>query len=137
VVTWTDLHLTSERGHAVQLSTPRSAVHHLDAAALAALVSKLDTESATEVIAATGPDMAADVLDIAHPVVSERVLRAMPDADAAQIVASMPAERASRWRKRLAQSHLLLGRRFIRSRVWPRRLHSPNRRRGDGGGATL
>ena len=31
-VAWTDLHLTSERGHAVQLATPRSAVHHLDAA---------------------------------------------------------------------------------------------------------
>ena len=46
VVAWTDLHLTSERGHAVQLATPRSAVHHLDAAGLAALVSRLDTESA-------------------------------------------------------------------------------------------
>ena len=54
-VAWTDLHLTSERGHAVQLATPRSAVHHLDAAGLAALVSRLDIESATEVLAATGP----------------------------------------------------------------------------------
>ena len=39
VVAWTDLHLTSERGHAVQLATPRSAVHRLDAAGLAALIS--------------------------------------------------------------------------------------------------
>ncbi len=136
VVTWTDLHLTSERGHAVQLATPRSAVHHLDAAGLAALVSKLDTESATEILAAAGPDMAADIVGIAHPVVSERVLRAMPDTDVAQIVAAMPAQHATRWRARLAHSPVLLGRRFIRSRVWPRRRHSPIRRRGAGDGAT-
>jgi sporulation protein YlmC with PRC-barrel domain len=136
VVTWTDLHLTSERGHAVQLATPRSAVHHLDAAGLAGLVSKLDTESATEILAAAGPSVAADVFGIAHPVVSERVLRAMPDTDAAQIVAAMPAERATRWRTRLAHSPVLLGRRFIRSRVWPRRRHSPTRPRGAGDGAT-
>jgi sporulation protein YlmC with PRC-barrel domain len=124
VVTWTDLHLTSERGHAVQLATPRSAVHHLDAAGLAALVSKLDTDSATEVLTAAGPSVAADVVGIAHPIVGERVLRAMPDADAAQIVAAMPQEHATRWRKRLAHSPVLLGRRFIRSGVWPRRSQS-------------
>lgn len=131
VVTWTDLHLTSERGHAVQLATPRSAVHHLDAAGLAALVSKLDTESATEILAVAGPGMAADVVDIAHPVVGERVLRAMPDTDAAEIVAAMPPERAIRWRTRLTHPPVLLGRRFIRSRVWPRRRHTPTT--GDGG----
>jgi hypothetical protein len=136
VVTWTDLHLTSERGHAVQLATPRSAVHHLDAAGLAALVSRLDTESATEILAAAGPGVAADVVGIAHPVVGERVLRAMPDTDAAQIVAAMPAERASRWRTHLAHSPALLGRRFIRSRVWPRRRHTPTGVRGTGDGAT-
>ena len=125
VVAWTDLHLTSERGHAVQLATPRSAVHHLDAAGLAALVSRLDTESATEILAATGPGVAADVVRTAHPVVGERVLRAMPDGDAAEIVAAMPADHATRWRDRLAHSPALLGRRFLRSRVWPRRRHTP------------
>ena len=100
VVAWTDLHLTSERGHAVQLATPRSAVHHLDAAGLAALVSRLDIESAAGVLAATEPRVAADVVRAAHPFVGERVLRAMPDADAATIVAAMPAEHATRWRDR-------------------------------------
>lgn len=123
-VAWTDLHLTSERGHAVQLATQRSAVHHLDAAGLAALVSRLDVESATEVLATAGPRVAADVVRAAHPIVGERVLRAMPGADAAKIVAAMPAEHASRWRVRLAHSPALLGRRFIRSRVWPRRRHT-------------
>ena len=123
-VAWTDLHLTSERGHAVQLATPRSAVHHLDARALAALVSRLDTESAAEVLATKGPDVAADVVRSAHPVVGERVLRAMPDAHVAQIVAAMPAEHATRWQDRLARAP---GRRFLRSRVWPRRRHLPRR----------
>ncbi len=46
VVDWTDLHLTSERGHTVQLNTPpRSAVHHLDESGLVALVDRLDVES--------------------------------------------------------------------------------------------
>ena len=78
VVAWTDLHLTSERGHAVQLATPRSAVHHLDAAGLAALISRLDIESATEVLAVREPHIAADAVRTAHPAVGERILRAMP-----------------------------------------------------------
>jgi sporulation protein YlmC with PRC-barrel domain len=124
VVAWTDLHLTSERGHAVQLATPRSRVHHLDAAGLAALISRLDTDSATEILAAKGPGVASEVVRVTHPVVGERMLRAMPDADVAQIVAAMPVEHASRWRTRLAHSPPLRGRRFIRSRVWPRRRHT-------------
>ncbi len=120
-VAWTDLHLTSERGHAVQLATPRSVVHHLDARGLVALVSRLDTESAAEVLAVRGPSVAADVVRAAHPAVGERVLRALPDAHAAQIVAAMPTEHATRWRNRLARVPRLRGRRFIRSRVWPRR----------------
>jgi hypothetical protein len=48
----------------------------------------------------------------------------MPDADAATIVAAMPAEHATRWRLRLAHSPALLGRRFIRSPVWLRRRHT-------------
>ena len=129
-VAWTDLHLTSERGHAVQLATPRSAVHHLDAAGLAALVSKLDTESAAEVLTVRGSRVAADVVRAAHPEVGERMLRAMPETDATQILAAMPPQHATRWRARLAHSPALLGRRFIRSRVWPRPRRTPTDVRG-------
>jgi hypothetical protein len=122
---WTDLHLTSERGHAVQLATPRSAVHHLDARGLAALVSRLDTESASEILAARGPGVAAEVIRASHPDVGERVLRAMPLRDAAEIVAAMPTDHATRWRDRLARSPALLDRQVLRSRVWPRRRHTP------------
>jgi sporulation protein YlmC with PRC-barrel domain len=123
VIEWADVHLTSERGHAVQLASPRAAVHHLDARALAALVGHLDIESATEILAAKTPAAAAEAVRAAHPTVAERVLRAMPAAAAARIVAAMPADHAGRWRRRLEHTPALRGRRFLRSRVWPRRRH--------------
>ncbi|HTY26634.1 MAG TPA: magnesium transporter [Mycobacterium sp.] len=123
IVAWSDLHLTSERGHAVQLATPRSAVHHLNARGLAELVSRVDTESATEILAVTGPDVAADVVRHAHPSVGERILRAMPDALAARVVAAMPPEHAPRWQELLKRRPGWHGRRFLRSHVWPRRRH--------------
>lgn len=57
--------------------------------------------------------------------VGERVLRALPDTTAAQIVAAMPAEHARHWRRRLARPR---ARRFLRSH----RLAAPRvtRRRG-------
>ncbi len=124
VLAWSDLHLTSERGHAVQLATPRAAVHRLDARALAALVSRVDTESATEILATKGPAEAADVVRAARPGVGERVLRAMPAAAARRIVAAMPATHAGRWRELLARRPTFGGRRFLRSHVWPRRRHT-------------
>lgn len=131
VIAWSDLHLTSERGHAVQLATPRAAVHHLDPRALAALVSQVDTESATEILATKGPGEAAEVVQATHPAVGERVLRAMPSTAAARIVAAMPAEHAGRWRQRLEHAPALLGRRFLRSRVWL----EPKSRQGRGAGS--
>jgi sporulation protein YlmC with PRC-barrel domain len=124
-VAWSDLHLTSERGHAVQLAMPRSAVHLLDARGLATLIARLDTESATEVLTAKGPEVAADVLRASHPVVSERMLRAMDDTDAADIIAVMPAHHATRWRDLLAGPPALRGRHFRRFRIWPRRRYTP------------
>ena len=120
IVAWSALHLTSERGHAVQLATPRSAVHHLNARGLAELVSRVDTESATEILAVTGPSVAADVVRTAHPSVGERILRAMPGPVAARVVAAMPAEHAGRWRALLKRAP---GRGFLRSHAWPRRRH--------------
>jgi sporulation protein YlmC with PRC-barrel domain len=124
VIAWSDVHLTSERGHAVQLASPRSAVHHLDARGLAALVSRVDTESAAQILAARGPGVAADVVRATHPAVGERVLRAMPYTEAARIVAAMPEAHAGPWRRRLQHAPALRGRRFLRSRVWPRRSHT-------------
>lgn len=95
IVAWPDLHLTSDRGHAVQLSTPRAAVHRLDARGLAALVSRVDVDAATEILAARDPQVAAEAVREVHPDVAERIHR-----------------RA-----------LLRGRHFLRHRVWPHRRH--------------
>jgi sporulation protein YlmC with PRC-barrel domain len=123
VVAWSDLHLTSDRGHLVQLATARAAVHRLDARSLAALVSRVDTDAAAEILASREPGMAAEVVRASHPDVGERMLRAMPDSAAARIVAAMPAEHAEPWRQRLAHGPALFGRRVLRSRVWPHRRH--------------
>lgn len=120
IVSLADLHLTSERGHAVQLATPRAAVHRLGPRQLAALVSRVDTDSATEILSVREPAVAAEALWATHPEVSERVLRAMPRRLAARIVAAMPADYAGRWRQRLARAPES-GRHFLRSRVWSRR----------------
>jgi len=124
-VAWTDLHLTSDRGHAVQLATPRSAVHLLDARGLATVIARLDTESAAEVLVAKGPAVAADIIRATHPVVSERMLRAIDDTDAADIIAVMPAHHATRWRDLLARPPALRGRHFRRFRIWPRQRYTP------------
>lgn len=120
VVAWSDVHLTSDRGHQVQLGTPRAAVHRLDARGLAALLSRVDTDAATEILAAKEPSAAAEAVRSAHPDIAERVLRSMPAALAARIVAAMPTEHAGHWRDRLAARHVH-GRRFLRSPVSARR----------------
>ena len=51
----------------------------------------------------------------------------MPGEATEQIVAAMPVEHQRRWHARLAHMPVLRGRRFIRSRVWPRRRHAPVR----------
>ncbi|AEV76493.1 Mg/Co/Ni transporter MgtE with CBS domain [Mycolicibacterium rhodesiae NBB3] len=122
-VRWSDLHLASKRGHTIQLATKRSAVHRLGARDLAVLVTKLDTESATGILSAKGPAMAADVIRVSQPEVAERVLRAMPAATAADVVATMPADHAAHWRRRLSDVSFMRGRRLLRSRAWSRRRH--------------
>lgn len=123
VVAWSDLHLTSERGHAVQLSAPRAAVHRVDPRTLAALVSRLHTEAAGEVLAVKEPAVAAEAVRASHPAVGERVLRAMPRPLADRIVAAMPGEHAGWWQATLEHRPRLGGRRFLRSTAWPHRRH--------------
>ena len=75
MVAWSDLHLTSERGHQVQLATPRAAVHRLDARGLAALVSRVDVDSADEILASRDPQVAAEAVRVMHPGVAQRIRR--------------------------------------------------------------
>ncbi|TQK27502.1 hypothetical protein [Arthrobacter sp. SLBN-53] len=118
-VAWSDLHPTSDRGHSVALSTPRAAVHHLDAVALAELMDRLEVSAAAEVVASYPPAVAASAVRV-DPETGERVLRALPNPDVERIVTAMPSAHAVQWRTRLQRTPRLLGRHFLRSRVWPR-----------------
>ncbi len=117
-VAWADLHPTSDHGHAIALSTPRAAVHRLDADALAQLIGRLDVSAAAEVVAGYPSAVAASAVRV-NPDTGERVLRALPDRDVERIVSAMPSAHAAHWRTRLQRTPRLLGRHFLRSRVWP------------------
>jgi sporulation protein YlmC with PRC-barrel domain len=120
-IAWTDLHLTSDRGHLVQLGSPASAVHRLTNGDLAALVARLDLESATEVLDSAGPQRAAGAISHARTRVGERLLRALPDDAQKEILDHMPAEHAHWWRHRIHHQRALRGRRFFRGQGWHHR----------------
>lgn len=53
---WTQLHLASGRGHALQLASPAAAVHHLGADELAELVARLPPARGSEVLQAVAEE---------------------------------------------------------------------------------
>ncbi len=126
-IAWTDLHLLSERGHSIQLAAPSSAIHRLDARALATLVAQLGTGPAADILAAKAPALAADVIAASHPDDAERLLRALTRSKAADVVAAMPTTRAGHWAHRLSRTPGPRPRHFLRSGIWPRRRHGTRR----------
>jgi len=137
-IAWSDLHLTSDRGHLVQLGSPASAVHRLTDGDLAALVARLDLDAATEVLDAAGPDRTAGAIAHANTHVAEHLLRALPDETRAEVLDHMPDEHAHRWRHRVRHERPLRGRRFFRGAGWRHRHGTPDRAapsdpRGPGG----
>lgn len=121
-VDWRDLHLTSDRGHEVQLATPAAAVHRLDARGLAELLTRLDLDSAADVMAAVGVGRTADAVARAHPVVAGRLLRALDPGVSIEVIDALPDEHADRYLEHL-EPPPLMRRRFRRLRGW--RLHRP------------
>lgn len=94
-VDWADLHLTSARGHALQLSTPGTGVHRLAAAELAAVVAHLPTVKAAQVLDAVSPAAAAGALSASHPRVGARLLHAVSRRTASSVMAQMPVDDAA------------------------------------------
>jgi hypothetical protein len=76
-IDWQDLHLTSDRGHTVQLATTTAALHRLDPVELAELVARLPSDDAVEVLAAVPPERADAALEVSHPHVRRRLERIM------------------------------------------------------------
>lgn len=129
-VDWRDLHLTSARGHEVHLATTTSAMHRLDAQGLAELLTRLDLASATQLVKAVGGQRAAGAVARTHPVVGERIMLALPRADAEGVIDELPAPAQEHYRNRVNSRSPLTRRRFRRLRGWRR--HRP-----DAGGARL
>jgi sporulation protein YlmC with PRC-barrel domain len=123
-VDWRDLHLTSARGHAIQLSGTSAAVHRLDERELAHLIALLSTGHAAAVIATVPPDRAAAALDASHPEVGARVALALNDRTAAQVLEELPHE--TRHRLRGLRRDRAVRRRFERGRGWRRFLPPPH-----------
>lgn len=94
-VDWADLHLTSARGHALQLATTDAALHRLAAPELASVVAHLPTAKAVEVLAALSPAAAAAALSASHPRVGARLLHGVPSTTASTVVARMPIDDAA------------------------------------------
>jgi hypothetical protein len=120
-IAWSDLHLTSDRGHLVQLGSAASAVHRLTDGDLAALVARLDLDAATEVLDVVGPERTAGAITHAPTPVGERLLRALPEDARLKVLSHMPEEHAHRWRRRIRHERPLRGRRFFRGAGWRHR----------------
>jgi hypothetical protein len=74
VVDWAELHLTSPRGHVIQLATAAAALHRLTTSDLAQLLARLSPDKAVDVIRTTQPAHAAAALHASHPELRHRLL---------------------------------------------------------------
>lgn len=132
-VDWEDLHLTSGRGHVVQLGTSTAGMHRLDATGLADLLARLSTDRATDVMRAVGPVRSAGALHESHPVARRRLLHSLRHDEAQRVIDSAPRG-VARLLAELRRSPPA-SRRRLRTAGW--RLHRPPgsslRRRGSGG----
>ncbi|GAA2161617.1 hypothetical protein [Pedococcus bigeumensis] len=120
VVDWTDLHLTSRRGHQLQLGSGSSAFHRLDSRGLAELLTRLTTEHATELIRALPPGHAAAAIHGTHPATGRRLLLALPPDDASRLVAAAHPTHAARLAALQAPPAAPPVRRLLRTAGWRR-----------------
>ena len=120
LIDWAEIHLTSPRGHDVQLDASRSAVHRIPPAELAGILEHLDTTSAIEVVETLETNRIAEAIIAGRHVTGERLLRSVPTSRAKNIVDAMPTSHGERWRSRLDRRPVLRGRRFHRLHGWHR-----------------
>jgi hypothetical protein len=121
-VDWQDLHLTSSRGHVVQLSTSTTGMHRLDARGLAELLARLSTNKATDVIRTVGPERSAEALNVSHPILRRQLVQSLGPDEAREVIdAASPA--TARHLAELRRIGVPPGRRLRRTAGW--RIHRP------------
>lgn len=114
VITWRDLHLTSDRGHEVQLATPTAAVHRMTAAELSHLLSRLQSTDAADVVSVLGPRRSAEAIAISSPDTGLRIVAALEADEIEPLLAASPEQAAHRLRGLIAQRRLHARRRYVR-----------------------
>jgi magnesium transporter len=95
LVDWSDLHVASARGHALQLRTSSAALHRLSPAELSELVARLTPQRAAEALDAVGEDRAAAAVSIARPRLGGRLVSALASEAATGVVSAMPVDDAT------------------------------------------
>ena len=114
---WQDLHLTSNRGHVVQLSTSTAGMHRLDARGLAELLARLSTDKAADVIRTVGPERSAEALSVSHPILRHQLVRSLGPVEAREVIDAAPPAAAKHLAELLHRVDVP-GRRLLRTAGW-------------------
>jgi sporulation protein YlmC with PRC-barrel domain len=122
IVDWPDLHLTSPRGHAVQLGLDEASFRTLDAPGLAQLLTRLSTSAATDVVRASEPAEAAAALHRSHHRTARRLVHALSPDERERLLTGAEDEHA-RTIRRIGVPEVPAPRRVRRTAGW--RLHRP------------
>jgi hypothetical protein len=122
-VGWRHLHLTSTRGHAVQLTTDQAGFRGLDPHGLAELLTRLSTSRARDVIRAVDPAHAAAAIHHSHPHAGRRLVHALSSDERARLVAHAADEHARTITRLGRPTSPADHRRYRRTAGW--RLHRP------------
>ena len=93
-VAWDQLHLTSARGHAVQLTTPGAMLHRLSADEVGLLLDAVPTQNGIDIVLGIRPEVAAPALAASHPHTAGRVLRRLRPHEADALIARLPGPTA-------------------------------------------
>lgn len=125
-VAWAAVHLSSRRGHQVQLTTDAAIFRRLDAHGLAELLTRLSTHEATDVIRAVDPAHAAAALDRSHPHTGRRLVHALSLSERRRLAAAAAKDHAETLAELGRNGSPTRRHRFLRTAGW--RLNRPSER---------
>ena len=119
MVPWSSLHLTSRRGHKVQLSSRSARLAELPLEDLVHLLTRLSASHAGDVARAAPTATVGDALQLADDEVASRLLDELDETAVHQVLEALPAARARTLRRSARRPRPR--RRYHRTRGWKRR----------------
>lgn len=115
---WDHLHLTSRRGHAVQLAADTAGFRSLDARGLAHLLGRLTTDAGADVVRAVDPAHAAAALHHAHPSTARHLVRVLRHEERRRLADAATDEHAQTLDRLGRAASSPPRRRLLRTRGW-------------------